>query len=955
MASGQALTWQEMRNRAVAFTARWRDETRERAESQTFWNEFFRIFDIDRRRVAVFELLAGRHSTGGRGWVDVFWPGYVGAEQKSRGEDLAAAMDQLLDYLPSLPAEHLPRLLIVSDFATFIVHHLETGIRVEFSIDDLARELGVFAPMLDREAHAQVTEEEVNLRATELLADLHDALDDSGYGGHELRVLLVRLVFIMFADDTQIWETGLFYDYLMLRTSVDGHDLGPALVHLFQILNKDRAAREKALDEDLRRFEYINGGLFSEAIPIPACTRIMRERLLAACRFDWSAISPAIFGSLFQNVMQPAERRALGAHYTTEQNIRRTIDPLFLDDLHAELAACDTTPALERFRDTLSSLTFFDPACGCGNFLIIAYRQIRRLELECMKQLRDRQRTGRGQLVLDVRLESKVHVGQFYGIELEEFPARIAETAMYLMDHLANLELSAEFGQYYARFPITESAHIAVGVNALRIDWDTVLPAARCSYLFGNPPFVGKTLRSDAQVADMDAVFGGVPGTGVLDYVAAWYRQAADYIAGHPTRVAFVATNSIVQGEQVPALWPDLLSRGVIIDFAHRTFEWTSEARGRAHVHVVIIGFSDGGRAVRKTLVNYATLKAADGVAVTATTINPYLVDAAAPVVTRRRHALVPGPVCRFGNMPNDDQQLILEPAERDTLAASDPVAATYLRELIGAEEMINGLHRYCLWLVDADPADIRRSPALRSRVGAVRAYRLRSRRAATTALAATPALFAEIRQPDGRYLCLPRHTSQFREYIPLAFYEPVDIAHDSTLTVTGAGLYHFGVLSSTMFMTWVRTLAGRLKSDYRLSAEVVYNTFPWPDPTDAKIAKVEALAQTVLDVRSEHCDSTLADLYDATSMPADLARAHAALSRAVVGLWGQRQGKDELVRQQILFTRYDDLVAADVAPTGPRARAGTPGRTPKPGTLPPAVSTEDVTAGDSEGVETGR
>lgn len=898
-----------MRDRAVSFAARWRDEARERAEAQTFWNEFFGVFGIDRRRVAVFELLAGRTSTGGIGWLDVFWPGYIGAEHKSRDEDLDKAMDQLVDYLPSLPPEHLPRLLVVSDFGRFFVHNLEDGIRTEFRIDDLPKELRVFAPMLDREAHRHIPEEEVNLKATQLLADLHDALKESGYTGHELRVLLVRLVFVMFADDTQIWESGLFYDYLMLRTSVDGHDLGPALIHLFQTLNRDRTDREEALDDELKRFEYINGGLFREPINIPACNRAMRERLLAACRFDWSAISPAIFGSLFQNVMEDAERRALGAHYTTEQNILRTIGSLFLNDLRAELEACYTTPALERFRDKLATLTFFDPACGCGNFLIIAYREIRRIELECMKRLRDRQWRDKDQLVLDVRQESKVHVGQFYGIEVEEFPARIAETAMYLIDHLENLALSAEFGQYYARFPITDSAHIAVGKNALREDWEKILPSSSCSYLLGNPPFVGKKRRTAEQVSDMNLVFQGVSGTGVLDYVAAWFRRGAEYVKGHDTRVAFVATNSIVQGEQVPALWPDLLGRGMAIDFAHRTFEWTSEARGRAHVHVVIIGFSDGGKVGRKILYNYATLKAADGVAVQAANINPYLVDAPTLVVMKRRQSLVSAPVCRFGSMPNDKQHLILEPGERDELLAADPSAAKYIRELIGAEEMLNGLHRYCLWLVDVEPAVIRNSPELRKRVAAVKAARLASDRAATKVLAATPSLFAEIRQPESRYLCLPRHTSQSRDYIPLAFFEPNEIAHDSTLTVTDAGHYHFGVLSSSMFMTWVRTIAGRLKSDFRLSAEVVYNTFPWPDATAAKIERVEKLSQTVLDARAKHSDSTLADLYDPTSMPADLARAHAALDREVIALWGQRQGKDELVRQEILFSRYAELV----------------------------------------------
>jgi len=383
-----APSWQEMRNRATRFMLRWRDETRERAEKDSFWNEFFAIFDVDRRRVAVFEHLSSRHSTGGRGFMDVFWPGYVAAEHKSRGSDLSTAMDQALDYLPTIPPEHLPRLVVVSDFARFRVLNQLTGEQLEFPITELAANLRVFAPMLDAEVHRYATEEDVNLKATELLALLHDSLKASGYDGHPLRVLLVRLVFVMFADDTQVWEPGLFYDYLLLRTSVDGHDLGPALVHLFQVLDTAKERRSKHLDDDLARFEYINGALFHESIPIPDCTRGMRERLLKACRFDWSKISPAIFGSLFQNVMEAEERRKLGAHYTTEQNILRTITPLFLDELRADLDAARGVAALRRFRDRLATLTFFDPACGCGNFLIIAYREIRRIELECLRRIR---------------------------------------------------------------------------------------------------------------------------------------------------------------------------------------------------------------------------------------------------------------------------------------------------------------------------------------------------------------------------------------------------------------------------------------------------------------------------------------------------------------------------------------------------------------------------------------
>lgn len=937
-------SWQEMRDRSTRFVLRWQNETRERAWSQTFWGEFFHIFDIDARRVAVFEHLSTRHSTGGHGFMDVFWPRYMAGEQKSRGADLDVAMDQALDYLPSIPPEHLPTLVVVCDFGRFRVRNQVTGEQFDFPIEELPRNLRAFSPLLDREeTRSYETEEEVNLRATELLALLHDSLRDSGYEGHDLRVLLTRLVFILFADDSQVWETGLFFDYLMLRTSVDGSDLGSALVHLFQVLDTPRDRRSSNLDDDLARFEYINGSLFSEGIRIPECTRGMRSRLLKACQFDWSAISPAIFGSLFQNVMDDEERRALGAHYTTEQNILRTINPLFMDELRAGLDAAKSLAALRDFRDRLAGLTFFDPACGCGNFLVIAYRELRRLELECLRRIRSnearaaakgparyasgpraRRGAGAGQLGVDVAIESRVRVDQFYGIEIEEFPARIAETAIYLIDHLENLALSAEFGEYYARFPIVDTAHVTIA-NALRIDWRDLLPAQRCNYLFGNPPFVGKQHRTTQQRDDMDLVFGGVSGTGVLDYVAAWYRRAADYMTGQQVRAAFVSTNSIVQGEQVAALWPDLLSRGLRIDFAHRTFNWTSEAQGKAHVHVVIIGFSIGGQRPHKSLFDHPRLDEASAEEYRVKNINPYLVDAPTVVAVKRRVPMASVPACRFGNMPNDGQFLIVDAVTRDQIAAEDPIAATYLRELIGAEEMVNGKHRYCLWLVNADPSDIRNSPTLRARVTAVRNYRKESTRAATNSLSATPTLFAEIRQPSKPYLCLPRHTSMNRQYIPLAFYAPEDIAHDSTLTVEGATEYHFGILSSEMFMTWVRTVAGRLKSDFRLSSELVYNTFPWPEAAPDKAQRVSELARAVLRARDKHPDCTLADLYDTVGMPPELSKAHAALDKAVGALYGRAAIATELVRQATLFERYTALTTgsmlSDAVPSTTRHR----------------------------------
>jgi len=769
-----------------------------------------------------------------------------------------------------------------------------------------------FGILAGYEHHGEEAAEDVNFKATELLAGLHDALKANGYVGHQLRVFLVRILFVLFPGDTGVWERGLFHDYVGLKTATDGHDLGPALIFLFETLDTPDARRPGQLDVDLTAMRYINGGLFHETLRAPSCDAEMRRRLLACCAFNWTKISPAIFGSLFQNVMQDAARREIGAHYTTEQNILRTIRPLFLDELEAGLAAAKTGQQLRDFRQLLADMTFFDPACGCGNFLVIAYGEIRRLEKECLLRLRDveaRRRTrragGEGQAGFDVTWESVVRVGQFYGIEIEEFPARIAETAMHLMDHLANLDLSEALGDYQVRFPINDTAHIIVH-NALQLDWHDVLPV--CTYLFGNPPFVGKQHRDPQQQADMGAVFGSTAGVGVLDYVAAWYRKATEYIAGTKTRVAFVSTNSIVQGEQVPALWPALINKGIVIDFAHRTFNWTSEARGKAHVHVVIIGFSHGGQAVNRLLYDHADLDENEAAPLVVSDINPYLVNAPTVVAARRRTALVDVPACRFGNMPNDGGSLIVSKQEAAEIRTSDATAYRYIRPLVGAEEMLNGERRYCLWLEQTAPADLRASPELRRRIAAVRRYREASRRPATRALATTPSLFGEIRQPKGDYLCLPRHSSENRRYIPMRFYSASDIAHDSTLTVEGADLLLFGVLASDMFMTWVRTVAGRLESRFRLSTELVYNTFPWPEAAGTVLKRIEAGAQAVLDERAES-EGTLADLYHPSSMPLKLVRAHANLDKAVIAAYGRRRPSTELDKQAILFERYQDLL----------------------------------------------
>ena len=552
---------------------------------------------------------------------------------------------------------------------------------------------------------------------------------------------------------------------------------------------------------------------------------------------------------------------------------------------------------------------------------MISYRELRTLELEAIR--RQRRMLG-GQQVIEAASLSTVTVDQFYGIEVDEWPARIAETAMYLVDHQANRALSAEFGLYFARFPIEAEAHITVG-NALRLDWSDVVPADQCNYLLGNPPFVGKQHRDTEQQEDMRLAFHGAPGTGILDYVSCWYVKAIGYMGDHEIRAAFVSTNSIVQGEQVPALWPILFNSGFEIDFAHRTFVWTSEARHKAVVHVVIVGFSKGGKKSPKLLFDHPTL-AADATVVNARTISAYLVDAPVMVVDRRSTPLGAVPDADFGSMPNDGGHLILSPDDRQRLLTLQPEAEPYVRELLGANEMINGQHRYCLWLAETEPADLRHMPYVLQRVEMVKSYRLASTRATTKELAFLAYRFGEIRQPRRRYLCLPRHSSESRRYIPMAFAEPEVIAHDSTLTVEGADNYLFGLLSSNMFMTWVRTVAGRIKSDFRLSVGLVYNTFPWPDPTAPQRDRIAIAAQAVLAARANHPGSTLADLYDATTMPADLVQAHRELDRAVAALYG-RTLDTELTRQTALFWRYAQLTAplplAFPTPAKPRRAGG--------------------------------
>lgn len=904
------LSWNEIRDRAVAFVREWEKDSSEDAEAKTFWDDFFEVFGVNRRRLATFEHNV-RKASGGQGFIDLFWPGMLIAEHKSRGRNLDSAYSQATDYFPGLKDAELPRYIIVSDFARLRLRNLDTGDETEFALTDLPKNLALFGFIAGYESRAYKEQDPVNIRAAETLADLHDALLRVGFEGHALEVTLVRVLFCLFADDTGIFmPRGAFEDFIRARTSEDGSDLAPRLNQLFQTLNTPAEKRLKNLDEQVAAFPYVNGKLFAEFLPQASFDRVMRDTLLDCCELDWGTISPAIFGSLFQGIMDARVRRNLGAHYTSEKNILKLIGPLFMDDLRAEFERIKGRPfKLKAFHDTLGTLNFFDPACGCGNFLVISYRELRLLELDVIQRLHGKDMQ---QLSLDaIDQYVKVNVDQFHGIEIEEWPAQIAQVAMWLIDHQMNLRVGAAFGRTVVRIPLVKSANIVNG-NALRLDWNQVIPATQCSYVLGNPPFLGKQFQSEKQKADLAWVYGDTKGAKELDFVAAWYVKAARY-AVERTRCAFVSTNSIVQGEQVGLLWSHLKPHGIHIHFAHRTFRWSNEARGVAAVHCVIIGFGkQPGDA--PVLFDYGNI-AGEPQRFAVRRINPYLVDGPELWLESRRTPICAVPPIVFGSMPNDGGHLSLTDAERSDLLVREPEAAPWVRRFMGAQEFLNGGSRWCLWLKDLPPGALKALPLVRGRVEAVRDYRLASRREATRKLAATPALFAEIRQPATPYLMVPKVSSERRRFIPIGFQEPTLISSDLCLIIPNATPYHLGVLSSTLHMAWVRTVCGRLKSDFRYTNEIVYNNFPWPvDASDGQREAISKAAQGVLDARAGFPDATLADLYDPLSMPPALVKAHQALDRAVDAAYvpsgGKKTWSSDAERVAFLFELYQKLTS---------------------------------------------
>jgi len=920
------LSWNEIKTRATAFSKEWQNTQREEADAKPFLVEFLNIFGISQRRIATFEHRIKKLNDAD-GYIDLLWKGMLLVEMKSLGKDLNKAYTQAKDYCHGLKEHELPKLIMVCDFDNLILYD-EEGNRHQFTLNQLTKNIQVFALLAGYQKRTYKEQDPVNMEAAVLMGKLHDKLKAIGYTGHALELYLVRLLFCLFADDTNIFEKSILLDYIQLKTNEDGSDLAMHIDSLFTVLNTPHDKRLSTLDESLNAFPYVNGKLFEERLPLAGFDSDMRKTLLQCNSLDWGKISPAIFGSLFQAVMDEKARRNLGAHYTSEKNILKLIKPLFLDELWAEFEKIKHhTNGLKKLHHKISRLRFLDPACGCGNFLIIAYRELRLLEIEIVRLLL------KGQTVTDISSYFLLDVDKFYGIEYEEFPAQVAQVAMWLIDHQMNMLASETFGEYYVRLPLRKSATIVHG-NALRIDWQGLLQPQlsdawnkedgelRYDYILGNPPFVGKQYQNAAQKEDMDLIFHDVKGAGVLDYVTAWYIKAAQYMQAaarddifpkdviSATKAAFVSTNSISQGEQVGILWNELFNTYKIkIHFAHRTFSWSNEARGNAAVHVVIIGFANFD-IDEKRIFEYEGIKA-EPHEVKAKNINPYLVNSKDIFLAKRRTPICNVPEMVFGSMPNDGGHFLFEEEEKNAFLRIEPDAEIFFKKFIGSHEFINGDFRWCLWLKDANPNEIKKLPEVQKRIELVRQSRLESKRPATNKLAEFPTLFGEIRQPESDYLAFPEVSSERRKYIPVGFMNKEVITSNKNYTISNASPFSLGILSSIMHMAWIHYVAGRMKSDFSYSTGMVYNNFPWPEnPTDKQKEAVEQAAQAVLDARLMFPQSSLADLYDPNTMPPALVKAHQQLDKAVDQCYRPQPFINETKRIEFLFELYDKYTA---------------------------------------------
>lgn len=868
------LTWEEIETRAIVFQNTWKKtEGDERQDAQTFEKDFMNIFGVDFR--SGFHEYQLRLNDGSIGYIDYFLPAKIVIEMKSKGKSLAKAYTQAMDYVHALKPEEQPELVMVCDFDKIELHNLKRDIHYKpFKVNQLKNHVRIFGLLAGyKDKFEEKNEIELNTTASYKMAKLHDLLKEYGYEEHALEIYLVRLLFCLFADDTGIFEKDSFEEYIK-SSSNDGSDLAMKMMLLFDILDTPMEKRMTNLSPELNKFRYINGNLFSEKLPSAIFDEKMRKLLIECCEFDWSKISPAIFGSMFQGVMDKEKRRELGAHYTSEENIMKVIRPLFLDELYKEFEKSKSTrKELANFHNKIANLKFLDPACGSGNFLILTYQKLRELEFEILKFLK-----STSQLSL-FDITSKVHINQFYGIEYEPFASEIAKISLLLMKHLMDRKVSNYFGQNIIDFPIKENANI-LNANALRVDWENV------DYILGNPPYVGGMYQTSEQKEDVRELMGHIVGFGELDYITCWFYKASLLIEKNPKiKCAFVSTNSICQGQQVLVFWKELIeNKKIKISFAYQSFIWNNEAKGKAKVHCIIVGIGKNIELVDKELfLNNGERKKVKN-------INGYLVEGEDIFISSQKKPISFEKEIKFGSMPRDGGFFILTEEEKEELEKLYPNCKAWIRKYIGAKEFIERTNRWVLWLKDVEISEIRKCPKIIERVENVRKFREGSKASGTRKYATTPTIFCQIAQPElGNYIAVPRVTSEKRDYIPIGFMNSNIIASDLIFIIPHAGLLEFALLTSSTHMQWVKAIAGRMKSDYRYAKDIVYNTFPFPKFDEKQKEKLERTGKKILEIREKYPQNSYADLYDPLFMPSDLRKAHQENDKAVWEAYGKK------------------------------------------------------------------
>lgn len=899
------MTEKEQKKAAKEFAEYWKDKGYEKGQSQTFWIELLqKVFGVeDATQFISFEDQV--HIDKSTGFID----GYIEStkvmiEQKSLGKDLRKAIkqsdgtflnpfQQAKRYIVELPVDKHPRWVVTCNFSEFLIYDMNkpNGEPEQILLKDLPKEYYRLQFLVETGNENLKKEMEISLKAGELVGKLYDAIlkqyknPDSEETLKSLNMLCVRLVFCLYAEDAGIFgHHEMFGSYLKQFSPKDSRK---ALMELFRVLDTKPEDRDPYMEDDLAAFPYVNGGLFAdENIEIPRFTEEIVDLIVnkASAGFDWSEISPTIFGAVFESTLNPETRRSGGMHYTSIENIHKVIDPLFLDELKAELEEIKSIKVektrkakLEAFREKLASLTFLDPACGSGNFLTETYISLRRLENDALLSY-----TG-GQMMLGDAVPIKVGIRQFYGIEINDFAVTVAKTALWIAESQMMHETELLMQMNLDFLPLKSYANIVEG-NALRVDWESVVPKDELNYIMGNPPFVGYSLQSKEQKSDMLSIYVDEKGkpyktAGKIDYVAGWYFKATLLMQNTNIRTAFVSTNSITQGEQVAGVWKPLYDRfGIHIDFAHRTFRWDSEASLKAHVHCVIVGFSIADNSVDRRLFDNGSEKIVRS-------INPFLVESDDIFIESRKKPICNIPSMVKGSSPVDGGFFFFDDDTYNTI--TDKIALSYIRPFLGAREYINNQKRWCLWLENANPKDLRSSSIIKERVENVKKFRLLSSKEATRKYAEQPTRFMELRQPTTNYILVPRHSSENRKYIPIGFMSPDVICGDANNMIPNATIYHFGILTSNVHMAWTRTVCGRIKSDYRYSNDIVYNNFPWCNPTDKQKSLIEQTAQAILDARAKYPDCSLADLYDETTMPPELRKAHQANDFAVMAAYG--------------------------------------------------------------------